>query len=149
MNHTQKLRKRIVTNPFEPAEQTSPGPHIVVAEDDSHLRSLLSRRLRKLGYLVTECSNGVDLLHELGDIFDDHSKKADVDLVISDIRMPGLLGLEVLEGLQESDARIPFILITAFGSDDTHAEAMRLGANMVFDKPFDVDTLIAQVGSLV
>jgi DNA-binding NtrC family response regulator len=64
-----------------------------------------------------------------------------MDLVISDERMPGMAGLEVLDALRRAGWPTPFILITGFGDQATHASARRLGASAVFDKPFDLDDL--------
>ena len=63
------------------------------------------------------------------------------DVIVSDERMPGVLGSEVLAGLREAQWPTPFILITGFGDEKTHQEAFRLGASAVFDKPFDLDDL--------
>ena len=71
------------------------------------------------------------------------------DLVISDIRMPGYSGFEVLAGLRRADRRTPFILITALGEHETYAEARRLGATFIFHKPFEVDDLRTAVLNLV
>jgi DNA-binding NtrC family response regulator len=68
-----------------------------------------------------------------------------VDLVISDIRMPGLSGLEILEGLSKREDFPPFVLITAFGDAATHAAAEQNGALALFDKPFDIDDLVEKV----
>ncbi|MFC1610074.1 response regulator [Myxococcota bacterium] len=122
--------------------------HVVIAEDDMHLRKLLAARFRFVGYTVTECANGVELLHELADILD-RRRPSEVDLIISDIRMPGLSGMEVLEGLRDLEHQIPMVLITAFGSDDLHTQAKRLGANAIFDKPFDVEELVAEVSKII
>jgi FixJ family two-component response regulator len=59
--------------------------------------------------------------------------------------MPGLTGLEVLAGLRKRDQSTPVILITAFGDEQTHAEAKRLGATAVIDKPFDTADLLTAV----
>ena len=67
------------------------------------------------------------------------------DLIISDIRMPGITGIEVLEGLHAHENCPPMILITAFGDKETHAQAHRLGAAAIFDKPFDIEDLLANV----
>ncbi|MDZ7305005.1 MAG: response regulator [candidate division KSB1 bacterium] len=121
------------------------APHVLLAEDDHEMRALLARVLRKAGYEVTECSNGVELLEHLGSYFLPDEEHEEIDLIISDIRMPGVSGLEILEGLSKHDDFTPFILITAFGDTETHAQAERFGALAMFDKPFDIDDLLAKV----
>jgi len=112
-------------------------PHILLAEDDEALRELLDFTLTRAGYLVSCCTNGLDLLDRLaeGDPF---------DLVITDLRMPALTGLEVLESQMENKKRAPFICMTAFGDRQTHEQARRLGAVSI-DKPFDLDEMIELV----
>jgi two-component system response regulator AtoC len=63
--------------------------------------------------------------------------------------MPGLTGLEVLEGLEDEDWLPPFILITAFGSREFETDALCAGAARVLDKPFDVDDLRKAVAGLI
>lgn len=115
-------------------------PHILLAEDDDALRELLDFALTRAGYLVTCCTNGLDLMERLeeGDPF---------DLVISDLRMPALTGLEVLEFQLENRQRPPFICMTAFGDQQTHEQAKRFGAATTIDKPFDLDEMIELVHS--
>ncbi len=73
-----------------------------------------------------------------------------VDVVVSDIRMPGASGLDLLAGLRRDDWTTPVVLITAFGDPGgRHAEAYRLGADAVLDKPLDVDDLRLVVQTLV
>lgn len=112
-------------------------PHILLAEDDDALRELLDFALTRAGYLVSCCTNGLDLLERLeeGDPF---------DLIISDLRMPALTGLEVLETQLENRQRPPFICMTAFGDRKTHDQAERFGATSI-DKPFDLDEMIELV----
>ena len=113
-------------------------PHILLGEDDKDLRELLDFALTRAGYLVTCCTNGLDLLERLeeGDPF---------DLIISDLRMPALTGLEVLECQLDNSQRPPFICMTAFGDQQTHRLAKRLGAAETIDKPFDLDEMIELV----
>ena len=61
--------------------------------------------------------------------------------MITDINMPTLTGLDVLTELRWDDWSVPVILITAFGDEQTHGEGARLGAAMVFNKPFELDEL--------
>lgn len=110
-------------------------PHILLAEDDNDLLELLDFALTRAGYLVSCCTNGLDLMERLeeGDAF---------DLVISDLRMPALTGLEVLESQLDSPQRPPFLCMTAFGDQQTHELAKRFGATVTIDKPFDLDEMI-------
>jgi len=116
---------------------------VLLAEDDYEMRALLSLALREAGYDVCECGNGADLLTTLSLL--EASTAGVFDLVISDIRMPGASGLDVLEDLRHRKGVPPVILITAFGDDETHARARQLGAAAVFDKPFETDDLLSKV----
>jgi len=113
-------------------------PHILLADDDDALRELLDFALTRAGYLVTCCTNGRDLADRLeeGDPF---------DLIISDLRMPALTGLDVLERQACSRRRVPFICMTAFGDQQTHDRARRFGAVTTLDKPFDLDEMVKLV----
>jgi DNA-binding response OmpR family regulator len=119
--------------------------HIVVAEDNDDMRTLIAERLRREGYEVIEARDGREMLDLLGGQPAREGTGPPIDLVISDVRMPGLGGLAALAGLCARDWAPPFIVITAFGDRETHAEAHRLGACAVFDKPFDFDDLCTVV----
>lgn len=123
------------------------GYRILIAEDDPAMRELLVQALRSDGHDVYEAEDGMGLFCYFDE---DHGPDRPdqffgVDLIISDIRMPWLTGLEVLREIKARKEPIPIILITAFGDDTTHAEAERLGAVAVVDKPFDVDEFVAMV----
>jgi CheY-like chemotaxis protein len=70
-------------------------------------------------------------------------------LIVSDVRMPGMSGLRVVEAIRRWGLRMPIILITAFGSEETLNEAFQLGATAVLSKPFDIDDLRAAVCCLL
>ncbi len=123
------------------ARQLDEYPHILLAEDDVDLRELLMFVLSRAGYRVTVCGNGLQLLETL-------ETYPDIDLVVSDVRMPALTGLEVLESQYEKNNPPPFICMTAFGDLETHQTAARLGAAAVIDKPFDLDALVELVHSV-
>jgi CheY-like chemotaxis protein len=123
-------------------------PRVLVAEDDLEMRRLVCRAMRRAGYEVTEVADGRALISTLIHLMT-QAPGSMPDLIISDVRMPGCTGLEVLARLRRSDATIPVILITAFGDQQTHTEAERLGAVRVLDKPFDVDELCAAAQELV
>lgn len=121
---------------------------ILVAEDNLEMLRLLSGALAKDGYEVIEARTGAELLGHLIEHLLDGSS-APVDLIVSDLRMPGFTGLEILGGLGDDEEATPFILITAFGGEEVRDEALRAGAAAVFDKPFDVDDLRAAVRRLL
>lgn len=114
---------------------------VLLAEDDNELRRLLATCLRNDGFEVIEASDCGYLIYCLSFSEADYPDHVLPDIIVSDNRMPGMTGLEALEGLRKADWATPFILITAFGDEATHAEALRLGAAAVFDKPFDVREL--------
>lgn len=123
---------------------------ILLADDDDEMRGLLAEMLHGEGYVVVECPNGWSLLKNLRDylIRSTNSQNKEVDLVISDIRMPGVTGLEVLEGMRSIENCPPIILITAFGDRATHERAEQCGVTAMFDKPFDIDELLAKVDEI-
>ena len=71
------------------------------------------------------------------------------DLIIADVRMPGVSGLELIKGVRYLDAEVPIILMTGYGSASLRREAATLGVNHYVDKPFDIDDLISTVGQLL
>ena len=125
-----------VAQPVAPATDRRP-PRILVVDDERSMRELLAIVLRREGYEVLLAENGrsaVDLL-----------EREPVDLLISDIKMPDLSGVDVLRAAKKIDQDILGIMITAFASTETAVEAMRLGACDYLSKPFDVDLLKMKV----
>jgi CheY-like chemotaxis protein len=139
------------------ADNTEVRPtRVLVAEDDADAREMLVEALREEGYQVIEVENGRQLAKCLVKPYGHTCPRPDV--VISDIRMPGHTGLEVLAALRESDWAMPVILVTAFGDEDTHEEARRLGAAeearrlgaaLVVDKPCSVELMVHAVRNTV
>jgi CheY-like chemotaxis protein len=131
-----------------PCPGTGRAPRILIAEDDSQMRDLLAEALRGAGYMVWEAEDGMELF----DYYDEQSAPGNpdqfqgVDLIVSDIRMPWITGMQILGELRARRRHIPVVLITAFGDEKIHADAERLGAVAVFDKPFDVGEFLAFLG---
>ena len=125
------------------------APRILLAEDDREMRVLLAEQLRHDGYEVVECCDGQGLVAHLSALFLPGAEPEEFDLVISNIRMPAFSGLEVLDGLHGRAGCPPVILITAFGDEQTHERARRLGAVATFDKPFRIPDLLAVVRQTV
>jgi CheY-like chemotaxis protein len=133
-------------------QDVSSGPEprcVLVAEDDLEMRRLIAQTLRKDGYQVVEARDGVELLAYVKHSLYYGASRPFPSLIISDIRMPGWSGLEVLSALRRIDPCVPVLLITAFGDACAHAEAQRLGATEVLDKPFDLSDLRRLVGDLI
>jgi|GEM_PF-373147 len=126
------------------AHTPKPPAHILLAENDADMRDLLARALAQEGYRITECSNGIQLLDHLSGLLD-HVPLEPFDVIISDIRMPGLSGLEILQSLQGNEGLPPTILITAFGDEATHAEARLAGAVVTLIRPFEGEEMLAVV----
>jgi CheY-like chemotaxis protein len=120
---------------------------VLVAEDDREMRRLVVEALRKDGHDVTEATDGGRLLVRLAEVFDSDPAMADVDIIVSDVRMPICSGLDLVERLFEARWRIPCILMTAFGDDDIRRRAGAVGA-LVLDKPLSLDELREAVGRL-
>ena len=118
--------------------------HILLADDDLEMRKMLSWSLGGKGYEVSECDDGYCLMKRLG-FLEPSETIQDIDLIISDIRMPGVTGMQVLENAKEFEDFPPIILITAFGDADTHNQAEKFGAAALLDKPFDVNDLLDKV----
>jgi EAL domain-containing protein (putative c-di-GMP-specific phosphodiesterase class I)/PleD family two-component response regulator len=115
---------------------------ILCAEDEPELRRDLVEELREAGYEVLEASNGEEALMAILTLRP--------DLVLCDINMPKMTGLEVLERVRAGDqesAETPFIFLTAYGEKSDHIKGRALGADDYLVKPIDYDLLLATVQS--
>ena len=125
-----------VAQPAEPATDRRP-PRILVVDDERSMREMLQIVLRREGYEVLLAENGRAAIELL--------EREPVDILISDIKMPDLSGVDVLRAAKKIDQDILGIMITAFASTETAVEAMRLGACDYLSKPFDIDLLKMKV----
>lgn len=116
---------------------------ILVADDEVSMRELLSMLLEAEGYSAIVASNGQEAMEIFG------REKEKIDLVIQDLKMPGLDGTELLRWLKSESPDVPVIVITAFSTWDSAVEAMRLGAYDYIRKPFDTDTIRSVVGRAI
>ncbi len=112
---------------------------VVVADDDDDLRSLVAETLRADGYAVVEARDGAELLSVLSNTLDDPFGRP--ELILTDVLMPNLSGLGVLEQLRRARVRVPILMMTGFAPNSVAAVAKRLGAIGVLRKPFDMDDL--------
>ena len=144
-----KLIKQDFNAQWQPEIETAGTDcHILLAEDDMEMRKMLTWSLKKEGFKVTECSDGNSLMKRLS-FLDPLKEKINFDLIISDIRMPGVSGMQVLKGVKDDMDFPPIILITAFGDEDTHIKAKESGATMIIDKPFDIEDLVEKISRVL
>lgn len=119
------------------ASRTKQAHLIAVVEDDPGLRELLQEELESGGYRVAAYETAELLLVQLEQQFP--------ALIISDIRLPGMSGMELLGQLQQREKQPPLILITAFGTVDQAVDALRQGADDFLTKPLDLEHLLVSV----
>src|ERR1700733_9754811 len=108
---------------------------ILVADDEQNLRRVLVTMLRRDGHEVVQAASGLEAIERL----------AEVDVVITDLRMPGADGMEVLRTASRSFPQVPVIMITAYGSVGQAVEAIKAGAFDYIEKPFEQDSIRATV----
>jgi len=116
-------------------------PVIGLAEDDLKIAGLVKKGLEESGYTVVAVSNGEDALA----IF----RTEQTDLVILDIMMPGLNGIEVCKRLRDSQRELPILMLTALGSLDDKLTGFNSGADDYLLKPFHFKELLVRIEALL
>jgi len=106
---------------------------LLLVEDKTELRAMLRKALERAGYVVDEAADGAAAIQKI--------RARRYLLVITDLKMPGASGLDVLRETKQADATIPVLLLTAFGSVDEAVTAMKEGAFDFLQKPVDLDHL--------
>jgi DNA-binding NtrC family response regulator len=108
-------------------------PDILIIEDETKMRRLLDLSLSEEGYIVQTASDaeaGLKLL-----------RQTRFDLVITDLKLPGMDGLEFLQAVKRTDGQVPVVLMTAFGTVETAVQAMKFGASDYVLKPFALEEM--------
>jgi DNA-binding NtrC family response regulator len=111
---------------------------ILVVDDDNGQRSLLQSFLSRQGFDITTAASGTEALDIL--------ESRPIDMMISDVRMPGLSGLETLRRARAKRPTLPVLLVTAYADIRDAVNAMRDGAVDYLEKPIDLDELLSAVG---
>jgi two-component system, NtrC family, response regulator AtoC len=114
---------------------------VLVVDDEAKMQRVLEIMLQRMGHEVACASNGKEALQIM--------KSASADLVISDLRMPGMSGTELLRTLREQGNEVPVIIMTAYGTIESAVEAMKLGACDYIVRPFEVEALEIAVGRIL
>ncbi len=116
------------------AARPGPKPRVLIIDDEKNARDALRSILLEEGYAVEEASDGLSGLKAL--------ETTSPDLVLCDVRMPGLDGLSLLKQAVAGGTSASFVMMTAFASIETAVEAMRAGAETFLVKPLDVNTVL-------
>jgi len=114
---------------------------ILIVDDERPIRRILTVLLQERRHRVAEAGSGEEALALLGD----RSAEAKPDLVLLDLKLPGIDGLETLKRLRALEPRLDVVMMTAHGSISSAVEAMRRGAFDYLTKPFDNDELLMLV----
>lgn len=131
-----------------PIKDSMRRPRVLLAEDDADMRRLVGLVLRMAGYNVVEADSGVMLLRRV-ELAASRGSQPPYDAIVSDVYMPDLTAIEVLEALQSRDLSVPIVLITAYGNRETRAEAKALGVVDILEKPLDWSALRSAVQKAV
>jgi two-component system, NtrC family, response regulator AtoC len=113
---------------------------ILVADDDGSIRSLLVSLLGGEGYQVVEVKSGGEVMRAV--------PKVEPDLLILDLRMPDMDGIEIMRRLRAQDEKVPVLMLTAYGTASSTIEATKLGAYDYVTKPFEIDDVLLRVQRL-
>jgi CheY-like chemotaxis protein len=128
---------------------TDPPSSVILAEDDADLREMIAMALRIDGFHVVEAHDGGELLDRISDWMLYRWPHDQLDLILSDVRMPGFSGTDVVASLRRSHWDTPVILMSAYDDPALKAQATKLGISSVFSKPFDIDDLRTAVANTV
>lgn len=114
---------------------------ILVVEDDEEMRSLLKDFFEEDGFEIDSVGNGSEAFRKIA--------REPFDLIITDIRMPGLTGLDILPGIRKLQPKVSIIVITAFGSEEIHRKALDRGATAYLEKPLLFNKLRTLVHEMI
>ena len=123
--------------PTKPSRTGSKIIRLLVVDDDAGQRSLITSFLKGQGFETEVAESGEDALKKLG--------QGTYEMMVSDVRMPGISGLETLHQIRERGIVLPVVLVTAFPDIRDAVGAMRDGAVNYLEKPIDLDELLAIV----
>lgn len=110
-----------------------PEKRILIVDDEEGYRKVLTNSLIDLGFEAKAVNNGFDALEEI--------KRQCYPIILLDVKMPGMDGIELLEQMQEMISHMHIVIITAYTDEEVVKEAMKKGAKRVITKPFSTDDI--------
>lgn len=110
---------------------------ILIVEDEEKIARLLELELTYEGYQVTKVYDGMEAMHQY--------REKEWDLILLDVMLPGLSGMEILRRIRGNDTVTPVILLTAKGAVEDKVTGLDFGANDYVTKPFQIEELLARV----
>ena len=121
-------------------ESAAEAERILVVDDDPSMRAALMETVRRLGFTVQGAADGIEAMERLG--------RFNPWLVLTDLKMPRLNGLELIKDIKARSPQVTIVLMTAYGTVETAVEAMKHGASEYLLKPFSMDLLERVIGNL-
>lgn len=118
-----------------------PKQTILVVEDEDDIQELITYNLEKEGYRVRTVSTGEQALAEV--------QSREPDLILLDLMLPGMDGMEVCQRLKENSSKTPIIMLTARGSESDKVEGLETGADDYITKPFSLKELLARINAIL
>lgn len=114
---------------------------ILVVDDEHHILELIQFNLEAKGFQVVTCDNGEDTVKTAG--------KEEFDLIVLDLMLPGISGLDVCKTLRQNGHKTPIIMLTAKGEERDKIKGLDIGADDYMTKPFSIGELIARVNAIL
>jgi len=127
-------------------ENTMYKKHILVVDDEQNMLLAIRFILEVANYKVTTAENGQEALDK---ILKAKNNCSEIELLILDIQIPCLTGLELIDELNRLKIDIPILVITGYGNQELFRELIRKGCNYYLDKPFDDEQLIQRVAMIL
>ncbi len=121
--------------------------HVLVVEDEKFTRTVLSIILKKNGYLVTEAENGLDALKAIEANRNDGSSP--ICVVLTDIQMPVMSGIELIEELHERNVDIPVLILTGHDEEEMMDQFRTRGFPHFLNKPFEPEDVIGKLTAIL
>ena len=123
--------------------------NILIVEDDARVAAFLERGLRAEGYRVQVARNGTDGLARAREVAQQMQNDATPALLVLDVMLPGMTGLEVCQALRAGGVQLPILMLSALSALEDRVAGLRLGADDYLAKPFAFEELLARIEALL